>query len=159
MNGVAQQRPKKNNAEISKSTYNKERLPCPTENQSQNRLFIAHGQDNRFSNVGINKFFSGGYMAGNYYDGIIEGLTRHAWWKDGVQYVGTCGSTLKQAVANVEAERQPDTKVKKMTSTNKQSESLLSEIGQYYHTNHIMGIGKYADDVTGLLEKIVQQYT
>lgn len=57
-------------------------------------------------------------MAGNYYDGIIEGLTRYAWWKDGVQYVGTCGSTLKQAIADVEAERQPDTKEEKIPSPN-----------------------------------------
>jgi hypothetical protein len=41
----------------------------------------------------------------DFYDGIIEGLTRYAWWKDGVQYVGTCGTTLKQAIAEVEEER------------------------------------------------------
>lgn len=41
----------------------------------------------------------------NYYDGIIEGLSRYAWWKDGVQYVGTCGRTLKEAIADVERER------------------------------------------------------
>lgn len=41
----------------------------------------------------------------DYYDGIIEGLSRYAWWKDGVQYVGTGGRTLKEAIADVERER------------------------------------------------------
>ena len=34
--------------------------------------------------------------------GRIEGLSEYAWWKDGVQYVGTCSTTLKQAIANAE---------------------------------------------------------
>lgn len=33
--------------------------------------------------------------------GIIEGLSMYAWWKDGVEYVGTCGRTLKQAIEDV----------------------------------------------------------
>ncbi len=33
-----------------------------------------------------------------YEAGYIEGLRAYAWWKDGVQYVGTCGSTLKEAI-------------------------------------------------------------
>lgn len=40
-----------------------------------------------------------------YYDGVNEGLWKYAWWKDGVQYVGTMGTTLKEAVAKVEEER------------------------------------------------------
>jgi hypothetical protein len=47
-------------------------------------------------------------MSKNYFDGIIEGLTRYAHWKDGVQYVGTCGRTLKQALADVEMERKKE---------------------------------------------------
>ena len=31
-------------------------------------------------------------------EGYKEGLTAYAWWKDGVQYVGTCGTTLKEAL-------------------------------------------------------------
>jgi hypothetical protein len=27
-----------------------------------------------------------------------EALAEYAWWKDGVQYVGACGTTLKQAL-------------------------------------------------------------
>jgi len=30
--------------------------------------------------------------------GYIEGLKAYAWWKDGVQYVGTCGTTLEAAI-------------------------------------------------------------
>ena len=39
-----------------------------------------------------------------YYIGVIEGLTRYAWWKDGTQMVGTCGSTLKQATSEANRE-------------------------------------------------------
>ena len=34
-------------------------------------------------------------------DGIIEGLRMYAWWKDGVEYVGTCGRTLRQAIKDI----------------------------------------------------------
>ena len=27
-----------------------------------------------------------------------EGLRAYAWWKDGIQYVGSCGTTLKEAL-------------------------------------------------------------
>ncbi len=30
--------------------------------------------------------------------GFEQGLRAFAWWKDGVQYVGTCGATLEQAL-------------------------------------------------------------
>ena len=40
-----------------------------------------------------------------FYDGMIEGVYLYAWWKDGVQYVGTTGRTLKEAVAWIEDER------------------------------------------------------
>ena len=33
-----------------------------------------------------------------YSDGFIAGLKEFAHWKDGTQYVGTCGKTLNQAV-------------------------------------------------------------
>lgn len=41
-----------------------------------------------------------------YYEGVREGLTRYAHWKDGVQYVGTCGKTLKEVIAEVNIEEQ-----------------------------------------------------
>lgn len=31
--------------------------------------------------------------------GLKQGLQAFAWWKDGVEYVGTCGTTLKDALA------------------------------------------------------------
>ena len=40
-----------------------------------------------------------------YFDGLVEGITRFAHWKDGVQYVGTCGKTLKQAKDEIQFER------------------------------------------------------
>ncbi len=39
-----------------------------------------------------------------YLAGIKDGIRRFAWWKDGVEYVGTCGTTLKKALEKVEAE-------------------------------------------------------
>lgn len=41
-----------------------------------------------------------GYYDG-YYEGMRRGITLYAWWKDGVQYVGTCGRTLEQALKEV----------------------------------------------------------
>ena len=40
-----------------------------------------------------------------FYDGLIEGVHMYAWWKDGVQYVGTTGRMLCEALENIEAER------------------------------------------------------
>jgi hypothetical protein len=36
-----------------------------------------------------------------YRAGMREGLTQYAWWKDGKQYVGTCGQTLETALKYV----------------------------------------------------------
>jgi hypothetical protein len=38
----------------------------------------------------------------DYGQGFIDGITAYAWWKDGVQYVGTTGKTLKQAIETIE---------------------------------------------------------
>ena len=40
-----------------------------------------------------------------YFNGIVEGVRLYAWWKDGEQYVGTCGKTLKEAIRDIEEER------------------------------------------------------
>lgn len=37
-------------------------------------------------------------LASNWLTGFREALKQYAWWKDGVQYVGTCGTTLKKAL-------------------------------------------------------------
>lgn len=36
-----------------------------------------------------------------YTEGFIDGLTAYAWWKDGVQYFGTTGKTLNEAIEQV----------------------------------------------------------
>ena len=36
--------------------------------------------------------------------GVAEGLRKYAWWKDGIEYVGTCGATLQAALAELERE-------------------------------------------------------
>jgi hypothetical protein len=43
-----------------------------------------------------------------YYQGLREGLKRYAWWRDGVQYVGSCGRTLKHALAEVDLEERDE---------------------------------------------------
>jgi len=37
-------------------------------------------------------------MHNEYLAGFIAGLTAYAWWNHGIQYVGTCGTTLKRAI-------------------------------------------------------------
>ena len=37
-----------------------------------------------------------------YYKGVREGVTMYAHWQDGVQYVGTTGRTLHQAIAELQ---------------------------------------------------------
>jgi hypothetical protein len=43
--------------------------------------------------------------------GAIAGLIMYAWWKDGVQYVGTSGTTLKAAIELVELEHKKMMKI------------------------------------------------
>lgn len=47
-------------------------------------------------------------MTNEYYDGILEGLERFAWMRDGVTYVGCGVITLKAAKVTVENERKSD---------------------------------------------------
>jgi len=37
-----------------------------------------------------------------YLRGLREGVSRFAWWKDGEQYVGACGTTLQQAMMEID---------------------------------------------------------
>ena len=37
-------------------------------------------------------------------EGCKSALEHYAWWRDGVEYVGTCGTTLKQALDDLEEE-------------------------------------------------------
>jgi len=37
-----------------------------------------------------------------YITGLKDGVTKYAWWKDGTQYVGTCGRTLKEALSDID---------------------------------------------------------
>ena len=39
-----------------------------------------------------------------FYNGVREGIEQYAHWNDGVQYVGTCGTTLKKALERIDAE-------------------------------------------------------
>lgn len=39
-----------------------------------------------------------------YLQGYIDGLSAFAHWKDGIEYVGTCGSTLKKAIEHANSD-------------------------------------------------------
>lgn len=41
-----------------------------------------------------------------YYEGLRDGVQRYAHWHDGIQYVGSTGQTLMQALMNINAEEQ-----------------------------------------------------
>jgi hypothetical protein len=45
-------------------------------------------------------------MIKSLYCGIREGIAMYAWWKDGVQYVGTTGKTLEKALDEINKEEQ-----------------------------------------------------
>lgn len=40
-----------------------------------------------------------------YYEGMKDGVRRHAWMKDGVSYVGSGFYTLKEALQKIDDER------------------------------------------------------
>lgn len=37
-----------------------------------------------------------------FYQGMREAVRNYAWWRDGVQYVGSVGTTLKQALDDID---------------------------------------------------------
>lgn len=39
-----------------------------------------------------------------YQEGFEAGVREYAWWADGVQYVGSCGTTLKKALEDLSTE-------------------------------------------------------
>lgn len=41
-------------------------------------------------------------FAENRKETLKDGITLFAWWKDGTQYVGTCGTTLKEALEKID---------------------------------------------------------
>ncbi len=40
----------------------------------------------------------------DYIRGLKAGVRLYAWWKEGLQYVGTCGTTLKHALEEIDKE-------------------------------------------------------
>jgi len=42
-----------------------------------------------------------------WFQGHVHGLQEYAWWKDGVQYVGTCGTTLAEATEEAKKKYDP----------------------------------------------------
>lgn len=39
-----------------------------------------------------------------YYAGMEAGMRRFAWWKDGAEQVGTCGTSFKKAIRDLDTE-------------------------------------------------------
>ncbi len=44
----------------------------------------------------------------NYWAGVRFGVWLFAWWKDGIQYVGNCGETLKEALEYIDKEEKDE---------------------------------------------------
>lgn len=40
----------------------------------------------------------------DYFEGMLAGIRRYAWWKDGVEHVGTCGTPLTKAIHDLDDE-------------------------------------------------------
>ncbi len=40
-----------------------------------------------------------------YDKGYVDAVTHFAWWKDGIQYVGSCGTRLADVLAHVEKQK------------------------------------------------------
>lgn len=40
-------------------------------------------------------------VAKAYWRGMRDGVRRFAWWKNGEQFVGSCGTTLKKALEDI----------------------------------------------------------
>jgi hypothetical protein len=49
---------------------------------------------------GVNKVIAE-RLSAEFFKGLRRGVEMYAHWKDGVQYVGTCGKTLKDALADI----------------------------------------------------------
>ena len=41
-----------------------------------------------------------------YYQGLRAGVMLFAWWKDGVQYCGTCGTTLQSVLDDIDQQEE-----------------------------------------------------
>jgi hypothetical protein len=41
----------------------------------------------------------------SYFSGLAAGIQMFAWWKDGVQYVGTTGKTLNNALEDIKVQK------------------------------------------------------
>lgn len=52
----------------------------------------------------------------SYYEGLREGVSLYAYWKDGVQYVGTCGRTLAEVLAELHEQEQYALRVNNVSS-------------------------------------------
>ena len=48
-----------------------------------------------------------------YFQGVKAGIRLYAWWKDGSQFVGTCGTTLKVALERIELLQTPHSQTRK----------------------------------------------
>lgn len=53
----------------------------------------------------------------SYFKGYWEALEDYAWWKDGIQYVGSCGRTYKEAFREL-CEMFPNVEWKKFIGRN-----------------------------------------
>lgn len=55
---------------------------------------------------GVKNEFDTADQAATYFAGVADGVRMFAWWRDGTQLAGTTGTTLAEAIDQLDAERQ-----------------------------------------------------
>ena len=63
-----------------------------------------------------------------YIKGLKDGIKKYAWWKDGTQYVGTCGTRLSDALKDVDVRmaESPNAEVTDRQKTQKDTQAAGS---------------------------------
>ena len=54
-------------------------------------------------------------------NGFIAGLREYAWWRDGEQQVGSCGTTLREAIDRAKSEYHVQTVEESQNGTTNQN--------------------------------------
>lgn len=68
-------------------------------NEEMEAFFLEHPEDGAKWACFLAKWIRDNPHQEAYDKGLRDGIQMFAWWKDGVQYVGSCGTTLKDALA------------------------------------------------------------
>ena len=77
---------------------------------------------------GVKNDFNSAGHASDYYAGLADGIRMFAWMRDGVTHVGTTGTTLAEALDQLDAERQRV--ITEIVSVAPENQSLAARLDQ-----------------------------